>query len=142
MKVTNKQVVEDSHRLPELRRELRALEREAIRLDKQVDALAERIDKAEAVDVVFDGVAITEGAGYWHKVVDGYERSFHIYLNAHNQKTYGLSLSYDAGGSGRRETWCGAGWATSEEAKIAGLQWLVHGTMPLFDGTGKRTEMR
>lgn len=129
-----------------------ALARELKRLEERIDALTSRRDKLcseyyelEGVSFVYKGVAISASHspncyGPDSLILRRADRkgdlNAYIYINAHNQKTFGLSL-----GCKRRDgEMAGAPiWKTHRLAVKIGLEYLVSGKKPTLEELEKRT---
>lgn len=74
-----------------------------------------------------DSLEIDVGWGVDLRLHD-YSRTAHVYINAHNRKTFGVQLRGSFIGQFHRdETWLGAEWPTAELALAVAYRWVRHG---------------
>jgi hypothetical protein len=59
----------------------------------------------------------------------GGNRSASVYLNAHNHKTWGISITLGSGFS-REGTFLGSGWPSQRTATIVAKRWVAEGIKP------------
>lgn len=117
MTLDKKRMIADKKNKAKLKADLAAKKREIARLQKQAEALKERLDYTERWDEVFDGELLRvdpsssiystkENPIGWVNVgVVGYHRGAQVYLNAHTRDCYHVRLTrYHTFGSNKEET--------------------------------------
>lgn len=129
----NADLVRRLPKLAELRREAllarRATHTAAVRATK----LEEELEELERVSEVREGVALIYREGFIEAAGE-IRRCAQTYANAHNKgATWGL-YTYDDPAGRKGERWWGAEWPSAAAAKAAALAWILHGTVPTFNG--------
>lgn len=125
--ITNKSVLRDYKILNELKRARKEAVKEKNRIENRLGRLSERIYYAEMVDEVYKGVALT---GDYDAVGDDILRHARIYLNAHNQTTWGIYFKrWKRFNSGYVDGWGGSD-NKEEEVCLWAKEWIVNGTLP------------
>lgn len=125
----NSQLVKDLPKLAALKRELAAQRRAAKKADTSAAVLKEQIRELSTVDEVREGTALTRLGGFIAAAGDDNKRCANIYLNAHNEKTWGLHTYTDSFGRAG-ERWHGADFPSEAAAEAVALQWILHGKRP------------
>jgi hypothetical protein len=117
------QLAKRQARAAELRKIARSSSEEAQRLEDENWQL-------EQVTKIIDGIALTyHDNGFIEAVGEDITRCASIYLNAHNQTTYGLHTYTDAFGRAG-ELWHGADFASEQAANSVALDWIIRGQRP------------
>lgn len=145
MKITKRKIVRASRKKDELSQEIKSLNREISKLTKRVRAKEELFIQADRVSDVIRGEPLmiwgSKRCRHLESLDPENKRAAHIYLNAHNNKTFGLRINeYWAKGNNHRwhgDKLCGTKWESYKAAEEAALAWIIDGTLPKENGTGE-----
>jgi hypothetical protein len=145
MKLSKRNLVRSFPKRKEIAKSYKDLERELSRLRKKLEIEREFLTDLNKVTEIIDGEPIciwgTETHPHYQSVDPENQRIAHIYLNAHNKKTFGLRIQeYWAKGNDHRwygDQFCGSGWESKAEVEKAALDWVIHAKLPMMDGKGK-----
>lgn len=121
-------------RVRELRARIRAKQAAIERAQKRIEAMHVEAELLEATDLVVDGVPISVDAVRhtetgrvtclnYRSPLPGNLRYAKVYMNAHNETTWGLSLSHIE----RGDQWLGAHHKSRKPLEAAAVQWVAKG---------------
>lgn len=136
-KMTNKRLIALSQKIPELRQEEKAINKEIARLQKRLEELDVEITLASRVSDVIKGVPVwvsdimgTSVSPVLSDSLTEADRRAKVWLNRHNDKTWRVGIS----GPGTRflftEETVGD-WPTKKAALEAAKHWVALGERPV-----------
>lgn len=115
-----------------------SLHKERKHIADQIKTLANRLEEIDYQLSFLDSVTeiykkkalrIDRAKEYIDLRLVGGDRSAHVYLNAHNHKTWGISITLGLGFN-REGTFLGSGWPSRRAATAAAKKWVVEGIKP------------
>lgn len=139
-------IIKELSRIKETKARLRANRSLLKRTAKAVKIDCDLLDDLKDV-IIVDGQPVNVwslcNSTHINAIADEHQnRSGQVYLNAHNEKTFGVRLRRPNKVSGweRDEVFAGAYWRTKSEAMQAVYDWVFHAILPKKNGSDN--EMR
>ena len=132
----NARIIADAQGMKDLRRQAAELRRTIRTASAQLEKIEERIEAAEAVTEIRDGMALSIENGpirFVRCASDATTRGGEFYPNAHRRGHWGVRVYEDYMGR-RGDRFRGYSWTSETAAREAVIAWVVHGTVPPYDG--------
>lgn len=140
--MNNKQAKYYLKKLPEVKKRLAENKAKLKRLQKSIgkdESIVRKLDYywKDAPEIeIYNGVVLIiydseESGAYTVEAIDeNNSRHADIYLNAHNNRTFGCHLKVYTGGKGNGEAWLGADWESRDELIKIGKDFVAKAIIP------------